>query len=64
MSKVNKISICNAIKKAKIEVKGISEEKETTIDLNVDSDIFPSETFKFANSSLCLFIRAIVIFSM
>ena len=51
MSKVNKISICNAIKKAKIEVKGISEEKETTIDLNVDSDIFPSETFKFANSS-------------
>lgn len=51
MSNMNKITISNAIKKAQEEFKGIKSEVKISNPFLVDSDIFPSETFNFANSS-------------
>lgn len=55
MIKMNNINILNAVKKAKQESTSFELEKNILDELDVskknEEDIFPSETFKFANSS-------------
>jgi hypothetical protein len=51
MDNMNKINICDAIKKAKKQVSSIETGKKDFEDLGNSDGIFPSETYKFANSS-------------
>ena len=51
MTKMNKLSICNAVKKAKQQFSGIEIEDKASNPFLIDTDVFPSETFKCANSS-------------
>lgn len=51
MDKMNKLSICDAVKKAQKQVSLANSDKEHVNPFVTDTDIFPSETFKCANSS-------------
>ncbi len=50
MGRMNKLAIKDAVKKAKEEVDGVSIEIKKQISFQENSDLFPSETFKIANS--------------